>query len=212
MAVLNFDAATVDPQQSFDPMPAGWYQGIVTGSEMKPTKAGDGSRLNLEITIQGGEFHGRKVWDGLNLANPNPVAVEIAFKQLSALCHATGVIQCADSNQLHGIPFECKVKLVPAKDGYDAKNDISGYRVVNGGQQAPPVVVPVAATQPAPFSPAAAAAPAQPAPANPAPAQPAAGTSAPPWQNGAPTQPAETAQPASAQPTPASAAPPWAAQ
>lgn len=37
MAELNFDANTVDPATSFEPLPAGKYIAIITESEKKPT-------------------------------------------------------------------------------------------------------------------------------------------------------------------------------
>jgi len=38
MASLNFNAAAIEPQQSFDALPAGRYEVIITDSEMKETK------------------------------------------------------------------------------------------------------------------------------------------------------------------------------
>lgn len=35
----GFDAQTVEPNDSFDPLPNGDYLCIITASEMKPTKA-----------------------------------------------------------------------------------------------------------------------------------------------------------------------------
>ena len=132
MALLNFDANTVDPRQSFDPIPAGWYKFMIVESEQKPTKDQQGAYLQLQLKVVDGEYAGRVVFDRLNLHNKNQVAVEIAYKTLSAICHATGVIQCADSQQLHGIPLEAKVSVSPANDGYDASNDVKGYRKIDG--------------------------------------------------------------------------------
>lgn len=131
MAILNFNAATVDPQQSFDPIPAGWYNAMIDQSEMKPTKDGSGAYLELRYSIIDGQFINRKIFTRLNLQNANPTAQEIAYKTLSAIAHATGVIQVADSNQLHGIPHKIKVKIRPAKDDYEATNEISGYKNIN---------------------------------------------------------------------------------
>lgn len=140
MAQLNFDANTVDPNQAFDPVPAGWYTVQVTASEMKPTQNGAGAYLELEMTILAGEFKGRKLFDRLNLQNQNTTTVEIAYKTLSAICHATGVIQVQDSQQLHGIPMEAKAIVRPPANGYDASNDIRGYRAAGSGNGAPATV------------------------------------------------------------------------
>ena len=55
MANLSgFDANQVEPNTSFDPVPAGKYQAVITDTEMKPTKAGTGQYLELTFQIQGG--------------------------------------------------------------------------------------------------------------------------------------------------------------
>jgi hypothetical protein len=138
MAQLNFDASQVQPNTGTpDPIPSGWYPMVIKNSEMKPTKDKQGAYLELEFEVIDGEYKGRKVWDRLNLQNKNPVAVEIAYGSLSAICHAAGIIQVQDSQQLHGIPMEVKVGLREADGNYDASNDVKGYRQLAGpGQQA----------------------------------------------------------------------------
>ncbi len=108
MVALNFDANTVEPSEAFEALPAGWYQTIISNSEMKPTSRKDGSYLQLEMTIIEGQFAGRKLFDRLNIHNSNQVAQEIAYKTLSAICHAVGVMQLQDSAQLHGAPYRSK--------------------------------------------------------------------------------------------------------
>jgi hypothetical protein len=71
MASLNFDASAVEPQQSFDALPVGRYEVIITDSEMKDTKAGTGQYLQLTFSVTGGQHDGRKLWSRLNLVNPN---------------------------------------------------------------------------------------------------------------------------------------------
>jgi len=131
-----FNAADVDPTQTFDPIPAGKYPMTFVESEMKPTKGGDGQYLQLVVEVLDGEYKGRKVWERLNLVNKNPTAVEIAQRTLSAICRATGVMNPADSVQLHGKPFLGRVKFVPADGQYDAKNEMGGYEPLAGGAPA----------------------------------------------------------------------------
>lgn len=133
MAAINFDATTVAPNASFDPLPAGWYNANITGSEMKPTKDGSGAYIQLELTILDGQYANRKVFDRLNVQNNSKVAQEIAYATLSSICHATGVIQVQDTSQLHGIPMEVKLSVRPASDGYEAANDVKGYRASSQG-------------------------------------------------------------------------------
>lgn len=201
MAQLNFDARTVAPDSGQqDPVPAGWYNVVIDKSEMKPTKDGTGMRLELQFKIIDGQFTNRKIFEGLNLQNANPVAQEIAYKQLSAIAHAVKVLLVEDSSQLHNIPMKVKVKLKAATGQYEAGNSIVAYKDINEVVAATPVATaPVAPAAfgaapppPAAFAPPAAAAPAAWAP--PAAAQPWAGATAP-----------------VAAPAPAVAAPAWAA-
>ena len=135
----NFDASQVKPAEVLEAIPAGWYIANMTASEMKPTSSGTGSYLSCEYTILEGEYRGRKLYDRINLQNPNPVAVEIGQRQLSAICHATGVIQIQDSSQFHGRPLSIKVSLRPAGKGgdgnfYEASNEVKGYQSVQAAQ------------------------------------------------------------------------------
>lgn len=132
MAQLSFDASQVAPNAGTpDPVPDGWYNVMIDQSEMKPTKDGAGTYLELRFNVIDGQYANRKLFARLNLRNNNPVAQEIAYGELSAICHSTGVMQLQDSQQLHGIPLKVKAKVRPAKDGYDASNDLSGYKNIN---------------------------------------------------------------------------------
>lgn len=128
--LAGFNAADVAPQDSFDPLPAGWYEVIISDSENKPTKDGKGEYLQLELTVISGEHEGRKVWDRLNLNNPNTTAVEIAQRALSAICRSVGVMAPNDSSELHDRPFQVKLSVKPAKGEYEASNEVKGYRAI----------------------------------------------------------------------------------
>ena len=128
MANLNgFNATEVEPTTSFEPLPAGKYLAAITESEMKPTKSGSGSYLQLTFTILEGEYKNRILWARLNLNNPNATAVKIARSELSAICHAVGVMQPRDSVDLHNLPLVITVKLKKRDDTGELTNEIKGY-------------------------------------------------------------------------------------
>lgn len=86
MADLSgFDASKIAPS-SFDVLPSGEYDAVIVASEMKPTSEGNGKYLKLELQILSGEYQNRKLFDNLNLFNPNDKAVQIARGTLSAVC------------------------------------------------------------------------------------------------------------------------------
>lgn len=128
----GFDANEVDPTSQFDPIPSGDYPMMITESELKPTKKNDGSYLQMTIEVIDGQYKGRKVWERLNLDNPNETAREIAYRTLSAICHAVGKMQVADSSELHNLPFIGTVKFKPADGQYDAGNEMKGYKKYQG--------------------------------------------------------------------------------
>lgn len=136
---LNFNAAVVEPATVFDVMEPGWYDAKIDESEMKPTKDGSGAYLKLRFSIIGGKNNNQKVFQNLNLKNPNPTAVEIAQRQLSAICHSVGILQLQNSAQLHGIPLKIKLKIRkdPTKQ-YGDSNEISGYENINAAVQMSP--------------------------------------------------------------------------
>ena len=112
MAVLTgFDASTEEEMKDFSLLPEGDYEVMITESEMKETKKGDGQFLALTFqTIAPDEFAGRFIWVNLNLDNPNEVAVKISRAELGAICRAVDVMQPDDSEDLHNIPFVVTIK------------------------------------------------------------------------------------------------------
>ena len=128
MANLNgFNAHEVEPTASYEPLPAGKYLAIITDSEMKQTRSGKGTYLQLTFTIAEGEYKNRIVWSRLNLSNSNGTAVKMARSDLSAICYAVGVMQPRDSVELHNIPLVIVVKLKKRSDTGDLTNEIKGY-------------------------------------------------------------------------------------
>lgn len=140
MNLDGFNANEIEPNKPLEVLPPGKYKVVISDSESKDTKAGDGSYLSLTLTVIDGEHEGRKLFDRLNLNNPNPTAVEIAKKTLSAICRAVGVLTPQHSSQLHDIPLIAVVKVQPPKGEYDAKNEVKGYESCISGTS--PVTVP----------------------------------------------------------------------
>lgn len=134
----GFDARTVEPNQGFDVIPAGEYDAAIVASEVKATSAGDGKYLKLELQILNGTFQNRKIWDQLNIWNPNAQAVQIAKGTLSAICRAVNVLTPKDSAELHNKPL--RIKVAVKKDAeYGDKNVVKSYKPRDVQPPAPPV-------------------------------------------------------------------------
>lgn len=153
-----FDATQIAPREDFTPLPSGEYRAQIVDSDLKPTKNNEGHYAELVFECMDAPFKGRRVWSRLNVDNKNPKAVEIANRDLSAICHAVGRLKINDTFELHNKPLLIRVELVKA-DGVRQKNDgneIRAYKALD------PTATPAAA----PAAPVAQAAP----------------SSAPPWQ------------------------------
>lgn len=221
----NFNCAEHDPQSVGGQLPVsdanGWPV-IITDSEIKQTKAGDGGYIELTLAITEGPNQGASGPYRINLFNANPQSVQIAQRQLSSLGHVTGVMAIGDTSQLHNIPFRA---VVAKQKGDDKYTEVKGVKDINGNDPGKGTVAPAtpsAGTLPSGMTlPAGVPAPTPGSvPATTQEAPPAAG--APAW--GAPdpapatpaAQPAPAATPVWGGPAtapPAAGAPPaWAAQ
>jgi Protein of unknown function (DUF669) len=209
-----FDARSVEPASFAPPPPLADYHVRIIESEAKPTSDNSGGylRLDLEILDPGPQV-GRKVPYFLNLFNKAQQTVEIAYRQLSAVCYVTGVFNISDSRQLHGIPFIATIGPQAENPTYSkvfAVKDINGNLPGKTGAQ-PAAPAPVAAAPPAWAPPPAATPPAAAPPAWQPPGAPAP-VAPPTWTPpGAATPPAAAAAPPTWQPGAAAPSkPPWA--
>lgn len=131
MATLLFNANDHEPSKPMGPVPEGSYLVAMKESEIKPTKAGDGSILAMVFEVLSGEHKGRKIYDNLNIRNPSQQATQIAQENLSAICHAVNVLKLQDSVQLHDLPLMVEVvcEAYNKADGTRAiKNNIKAYK------------------------------------------------------------------------------------
>jgi len=110
MARLNFDATTIDVT-AHDPIKPGTYEAVITETELRPTRNGEGKGINVTCEIVSGEAKGRKVWEWINYQHPKAEAQRIGQETLAKICKAVGVARLEDTEQLHNIPLLVKVAL-----------------------------------------------------------------------------------------------------
>lgn len=139
----GFDAHAVEPASDFEPIPAGKYQAVITDSEMKPTRAGTGSYLQLTFQVIDGPYANRLLWARLNLDNPNETARKIAQGELSAICRAVGVMAPKDSAELHNLPLVINVRCEKRTDTGEITNEVKGF----SKKESPPAETNGATTQ-----------------------------------------------------------------
>lgn len=126
---LQFDATNVNPTMSFDVLPPNWYAATIEDVDEKTTKAGDlaaNFKFKIDETVHP-EIGGRVLFSLLNLNHPNDKVREIAERELSAICHAVGVLHLKNTDALLCRKLAIKVTVKPAEGQYEARNEVKGY-------------------------------------------------------------------------------------
>lgn len=126
---MQFNASQHAERQNV-PVPQGWYVVQIVNSEIKPTKTPGGARLNLQFKVLQGDYVNRVIFGGYNVQNANPVTVQIAMEELAELSRAVNVPVWSDTQELHGKPFNLKVKI-RKQEGYDDINEPQTYKQLN---------------------------------------------------------------------------------
>lgn len=144
MAQFNFNAQAHTPAATptRSPLPKGTYAAIVMDSDIKSTKAGTGQYIELTLQVVDGQFAGRRIWDRLNISNPNKTAEDIALAQLQSLCQAVGVSNMTDTHQLHDRPFSVTLDIDRKEPD---RNRVVSYQSSGWSDAAPAASRPAAA-------------------------------------------------------------------
>lgn len=133
MTELNFDANSIEPATGrFELLPVDDYLAVISESAMADNKKTQGKHLSLTWTVIEGDYKDRKVFSNLNLVNENAQTVEIAQRELSAICRATGVLHPKDSSELHDKPVVISVGIRKGSNGYEDSNVIRKFSRVDG--------------------------------------------------------------------------------
>lgn len=139
--LMNYYSPDDTPERDFSPIPAGEYLAKIVASEMKETSAKTGEYLALTLEICDGPATGRKLWDNLNLKNPNSQTQEIARSRLASIRAAVGIKEPRDSQEIHGVPVIVRVGIEERKDKPgELRNVIKAYK--NRASSTPATSVP----------------------------------------------------------------------
>ena len=128
MATISFNVSEVTPAQEYKPLPEGKYEAVIADSDVKPTRSGNGSYIQLEFEVVSGEYKGRKLWGRYNIENSNREAVEIGRSQFAAVCQAVNIPSPRDTSELHNCTLILSVKCRRRKDSDELENTIGGYK------------------------------------------------------------------------------------
>lgn len=122
----------------YSPIPAGEYIATIKDAELKATKDGTGQYIKLKLQVDAPSHTGRIIFSNLNIQNKSEAAERIGRQQLGEIMRALGLTSVADTDQLIGGSVGIKVAIREAQNGYEAQNEVKGYKSLKGS--APPVV------------------------------------------------------------------------
>jgi len=120
------------PDRSFELVPEGWYNATITKAELGKTKAGTGDKIDMRYDITGPTHQGRVIFATLNVRNPSPEAERRGRAQLGEIMRAVGLPKIDDSDELIGCSIVIRVKIKPPSNGYDARNEVGGFKSASG--------------------------------------------------------------------------------
>lgn len=129
---FNLDQKEAENFGSFTLVPPGWYAVVITKSEIKKTKNGDGQYIEITNEIQGGNNDGDPITDRINIVNQSEVAQRIGRSALAKIGLVIGHQgELTNTDVLHGRPYQIKVEVssYTKADGSDGKsNNVKDYR------------------------------------------------------------------------------------
>lgn len=129
MALLNHNTAEHPPTEGAVALPSDDYLAQIVASEVKSTKKGNGSYLELKYEVISGPHAGSNFFSRHNIDNPNQTAQAIGRGEITKICNAQGKPHVMDSIELHGIPMLVEVACVPRDDKPDQMtNEVKAWK------------------------------------------------------------------------------------
>lgn len=142
MAQLGFDVSSTKPQAAFDPIPPGWYAMRINKADVVVgQKAGTGEMLKVEFEViehAHPDQAGRRVFANFCHQHDNKQTRDIARAQIAAIGQSIGKPSMNDTEEMLGGELRVKVGVQPAKDGYDARNEVKGFKALSDVDVAAP--------------------------------------------------------------------------
>ncbi len=129
--MLNFDATKFNPEQGMAKHPVGKFPAIISEVSVEENNSKTGGYFSALFTTQAGSIRKNyNLWFN-NPSDGQKQAIEIASRQLSALCHAVGIFRLGDGREL--VNARCQIEVTPqTKD--DRYNEVSKIFDANGNE------------------------------------------------------------------------------
>ena len=118
---------SIEPNRTFEVIPAGDYPAIITEFDEVDTKDGTGKRCNLKLQIIDGKFQNRTLFDSLNTTNKVAIAQQIGRQQLKSICVALNHPNPQNSSELLNKALMITIKVGKDQNG-NPRSEVKGYK------------------------------------------------------------------------------------
>lgn len=119
----------------FELLPSGDYVAQAISVEQVNTKSGNGDwYYEFTFEVVDGEKRGRLLFTKFNLVNKTPKAVQISREGYAVFHTAAGKEGSSYPTELLNIPMSIKVSIEKGTGGFADKNQIKGFKSLNGQQ------------------------------------------------------------------------------
>ena len=130
--ILDYDPNEYETKGVLVAIPAGAYECMVQGVEMKQTKDETGSYLKVTLVVTEGDYKGRLLFDNLNVRNKSEQAQKIGREALNGLLAAAEIPGERDMSVLVQRTVTAKV-TVEKSEAYGEQNKVKGYLAPSSG-------------------------------------------------------------------------------
>lgn len=141
---INFQEIESD-DGSFELLPMGWYRVAVNGAEYKQTNDGNGRLFKTRLDVVGPTHAGRVLFDQIFCYSTDAgkqKGVQIGLKRFKSMMLCLDRQEPPESDEeLHaliGKELEVKLGVEPARDGYEARNNVRAMRRLRNGTASSP--------------------------------------------------------------------------
>jgi hypothetical protein len=115
------------PDATFEVIPAGDYPVIITEIVEKPTKDGTGARMNCKMSILGGKYQNRVLFQGFNTKNKSAKAELIGRQQFKTIGLALNKVNARTTDEWLNQPLVAAVKIGKDESG-NPQNEVSSFK------------------------------------------------------------------------------------
>ena len=115
----------------FEPLPAGTYDIVIDGVELKTTKDGTGQYLNLKMKVISESYTNRIIFSMVNIRNKSAEAERIGLQQLGTILDACNLPKLSDTDQLIGNTLTVKIDI-RQQEGFEPSNNVKSYKKMAG--------------------------------------------------------------------------------